>query len=420
MIACVRLPHFAAAFEERAHPELKGNPFVLVDDEQHISGVSRLAAQAGVRTGMGLSQARAQCDDLVIRPAVHSRYQHAWSELLDALTTFTVQVEHEDGLELRADGRRWREVAFLHPSQLDDDPSVTCYLDLGKLKSEDVPGLAQHVRQFVWDRVQIPAKLGLSSGKFPARVAATSVNAGDLLVVSPGQEAAFLAGFTVALLPVDGETLRQLDLLGLYTLGDVAALPLSALLDRFGRQGRIMHRLANGRDTSPVQRYAPPTVERVSRQLEGAITEWERLAAVLGDMVAEATHGLHDNGQTVRQLILVLTLEDGAVLERQIVLRQPTGSLHHLRETVGDMAHTLTVTCGVVEVELALSDIAPAVPRQLSLFDRPAVPQAHLSSVLKDLVARYGATHFYWARAVDPDARLPERRYRREPADGPE
>ncbi|HVO71615.1 MAG TPA: hypothetical protein VMT24_16310, partial [Aggregatilineaceae bacterium] len=307
---------------------------------------------------------------------------------------------------------------FLHPTQLDDYPATTCYLDLGKVKPDEAPDLARGLHRLVWDQVQLSAKLGLSSGKFPARVAATSVNMGDLLIVPPGQEAAFLAGFTVALLPVDGETLRQLDLLGLYTLGDVAALSLAALLDRFGRQGRVMHRLAHGRDTSPVERYDPPTVERVSRQLEGAVTDRERLEAMLVEMVAGAAERLGGNSQTIREIALVLTLEDSAVLERQVVLRQPTGSARHIRETVIDMARTLAVTCGVVEVELTLSDIAPAVPRQLSLFDRPAVPQTHLSRVLEDLVARYGAAHFYRARAVDPDARLPERRYRREQADG--
>jgi hypothetical protein len=59
------------------------------------------------------------------------------------------------------------------------------------------------------------------------------------------------------------------------------------------------------------------------------------------------------------------------------------------------------------------------VPRQLSLFERPAVSQAHLNAVLRDLVARYGDTHFYWARAVSRDSRLPERRYRWEKANTP-
>lgn len=419
MIACVRLPHFAASVEAREHPDLTGKPFVLVDGREYISGVSLPAARAGIRAGMGMAQARAQCTEVLIRPAVHSRHQRALDDLLAALTTFSVQVEAEDGPELRADGRRWRDVTFLHPSQLDDTPAATCYLDLGKLTPEETPALARQLLRYVETQAQLPARLGLSSGKFPARVAAASVNTGDLLVVPGGREAEFLAGFTVALLPVDGETLRQLDLLGWHTLGDVAAQPVAALLDRFGKQGRIMHRLANGRDTSPVQGYAPPVVARVSRQIDSAVADWGRLETLLADMVTETAAGILDGGQTVRHITLVLALEDGTALEQQVALRQPSGSARHIRETVRDMAQSLAVTAGVVEVELSLNHIAPVIPRQLSLFDRPAVPQAHLSTVLKDLVARYGDAHFYWVRAVARDARLPERRYRWEKADGP-
>ena len=133
MMACVRLPHFATALEARAHPDLRSQPLVLVDEGQRVTDVSPQAAWAGVRAGMSLTQAGAQCANLLVRPAVRSRTQQALADLLAALTTFTERVEAEDGLELRADARRWRHTTFLHPAQLDSTPAATCYLDLGKL-----------------------------------------------------------------------------------------------------------------------------------------------------------------------------------------------------------------------------------------------------------------------------------------------
>jgi len=419
MIACVRLPHFAAALEAHDHPDLRDRAFVLVDGETTVSGVSAQAARAGVRTGMSTTQAHALCADLVVRPALHSRTQRAFGDLLDALTTFTTQVESETGLELRADGRQRRQTLFLHPDQFDDFPTATCYLDLGTLKPDEAPDLARQMLRFVKQQTHTPAKLGLSSGKFPARVAATSVNSGEFLVVPGGHEAHFLAGFTAGLLPVDGETLRQLDLLGWHTLGDVAAQPAAALRDRFGKQGHTMHRLANGRDTNPVGHYQPPVVARANRQLESPVADWPRLEVILNAMVADAVADALSDTQTVRHIMLVLGMEDGTVLEQQVALRQPSANLRHLQETIRDMAQSLPLAAGVMEVELSLSDIVQAVPRQLSLFERPAVSQAHLNAVLRDLVARYGDTHFYWARAVSRDSRLPERRYRWEKANAP-
>jgi hypothetical protein len=65
----------------------------------------------------------------------------------------------------------------------------------------------------------------------------------------------------------------------------------------------------------------------------------------------------------------------------------------------------------VTEVEITLGRIVAAEARQLSLFPTESVPQDHLREVLRQLVARHGTEMFYWADLVDPQARLPERRF---------
>src|SRR5690606_7850611 len=131
------------------------------------------------------------------------------------LAAFTPQVEAEEGLELRADARPRRAVPVLPAAQVDDQPAATCYLDLGRLSEADTLDLAHALHRTVRTHLDLPATVGLASGKFAARVAAAALDNRELLTVSPGQEADFLAPFTAGLLPVDGETERQLHLLGL-------------------------------------------------------------------------------------------------------------------------------------------------------------------------------------------------------------
>src|SRR5690606_32454176 len=169
-------------------------------------------------------------------------------------------VEAEGPLVLRADARRRRAPYSLPPAQLDEQQAATCYADLGRLAIEDALAAAHTVHRLVAAHFELPAALGLATGRFTARVAVAALRPGEHAVVTPGEEARFLAPFPTSLLPVDGETLRQLHLLGLRTLGQLAALPSAALLERFGQQGPLMHRLACGRDTSRVARYAPPVV----------------------------------------------------------------------------------------------------------------------------------------------------------------
>ncbi len=418
MLACLRLPYFAASVEARMHAELAGQPLALVGPDATVVFVSAEAAVSGVQGGMSVQQARAQCSELVLRPAIHSHYQDELDALLAGLTLFTPQVEVEEGVELRADGRTSRHIPMLHASQLDDAPAATLYLDLGNLKPSEAVEMANQVQAFARTRTGLAGKMGLSSGKFTSRVAATAVNVGDVLVVPQGQDASFLAPFAVSLLPIDGETLRQLDLLGLHTLGHIATLPVNALVERFGKVGRTMHRLANGRDTRAVSQYVAPPVERIHQQFDDPVSDWTRLDAALTTMVETVMQRLRGSDQMVRQVTLLLLLEDGTPYEQHTALRQPRNSVSYIQDVVSDLAHTLSISCGILEAEIVLRDVVPVEPLQLSLFERSSVPQSHLAEVLEDLIARYGQDQFFWVRAADRTARLAERRYRWEKADG--
>lgn len=421
MIACVRIPCFAAGVERRADPRLEGVPLVIgqpADDPRQVYAASCEAVEAGVQPDMPLGQARALCPELFVVPAARSRYRRALDEVLETLATFSSRVEAEDGLALQADARRRRPVPYVPPGQVGDAFSALCYLDLGKLAGDETLEMAQRIHHLVRRETRLDTAIGLASGKFAARVAAASLNSGEALGVLSAQKAAFLANFPVHVLPVDGETLRQLDLLGLRTLGQVAALPAAVMLDRFGAQGRIMHRLANGRDTSPVQPYEPPPVERLVRQLDGPASDQATVEAACAALVEELVVRLQVDGKMARELALVLWLEDGATREKAVVLRQATASASHLSQAARELLASMQVSCGVAGVEIGLGGIVVGEARQLTLFDREPVAQDRLQAVVRDLIARYGEGCFHFARLVDPDARLPERRFERRQVGG--
>lgn len=414
MIACVRLPFFAAAVEARDRPDLAGAALVIGEppqDPRYVYAVSPLAAQAGVRGGMTLRQAQALCREARVIPATQARYRRALDGLLAQLATFTDYMEAEAAVELRADARRRARVPALGFAQMDDFPATVLYLDLGMLNQEDALHLGAQMNRVIQAEANQPSAVGLASGRFPARVAAMLLQPGELLLVPEGQEATFLADLTVDLLPVDGETLRQLHLLGLHTLGQIAAQPVAALLDRFGKPGRAMHRLANGRDTSPVPPYTPRVTEHAMRTLESPIDNRQTLTHLLATMAGEMAERLRAAGQAARQIELALALEDGTVLARDLALRQPSARPDHLAQAVNELAASLPLTSGVTEIDLTLSQIGQPVARQLSLFDRAPVSQEHLRQSLRDLAARYGEDCFYWVRLADEHARLPERQF---------
>src|SRR5690606_10834437 len=131
-----------------------------------------------------LRQAQMLDSALHVEPASPARTQHALEELLEALTVFTPRVESEDWLELRADARARRDVPVLPAVQVDGPPAAICYLDLGSLSEGDTLDLARELLRMVRTRLDLPATVGLASGKFTARVAALVLDNYEILAVS--------------------------------------------------------------------------------------------------------------------------------------------------------------------------------------------------------------------------------------------
>jgi DNA polymerase IV len=180
-------------------------------------------------------QARTLCPHARLIPTQPDQYQHVYHELLAVLVNFTPLIE---------------------PEQLGE--VATLYLDLGQLTTHAPVELVKELGSTVRERTGLALGLGLANGKFPAQVAATSVTPNRASIVRPGREAIFLAPRPITLLPLEAEFTYRFHLLGLRTLGQLAALPTGAVIVQFGAYGRWLHQLAKGHDNRPVQRHYPP------------------------------------------------------------------------------------------------------------------------------------------------------------------
>jgi len=171
-----------------------------------------------------------------------------------------------------------------------------------------------------------------------------------------------------------------------------------------------MHRLASGRDTSPVAHYHAHSSESLARQFEPPVGERLPLEHAIEDLVERLAHHLREKGLVARGLALSLELASGERWEEAVALRQPTADPSHLHQTaLGLLPDRLPER--VSTLSLTLDDLTPVRARQLSLFERDPVEAGRLQAVFQALVARYGADTFFVARLVAPDERLPERRY---------
>ncbi|HET7247940.1 MAG TPA: DNA polymerase Y family protein [Streptosporangiaceae bacterium] len=111
---------------------------------------------------------------------------------------------------------------------------------------------------------------GIADGLFAAQLAARA--AAPVTVVPPGQVREFLAPYPVSVLDsaqLEGEGMTALlPRLGIVTLGDLARLPASQAVNRFGVAGGIAHRLARGLDPRPLAARPPSADLSVSTEFD--------------------------------------------------------------------------------------------------------------------------------------------------------
>jgi DNA polymerase IV len=409
MIACVRIPAFAAALEECADVHLAGQAFALVDGSglaKTIDAASTGALLAGVRTGMTLRQAQTICPALQLLPANPARAHRVAAEVGEMLAGLTPLVEPEAAPPRLVRGRQRPQ-----PAIGGDEGAAIWFANPGRMLPKQGVAFAESIQAALLRQVKLDAAIGLAANRFTARVAAGAIDPGTHMIVPRDAERDFLASFPVTLLPIYAEQARQLHLLGLDTLGDLAKLPASAFNDLFGGQGRIFKRLVEGRDNTPVSAYVSRLAESLAYQFELPVEDKTVLRGVITGLVERMVLQMERRGQMAGELSLCLMLAGGKTCLEEVALRQPSASTERLVQALAEMLDTMQMTSAVTEVEVTLGRIVEAEARQLSLFPTESVPQDRLREVLRQLIARHGAETFYWADLIDPHARLPERRF---------
>ena len=229
----VDLDAFFAAVEQRDRPELRGRPVVVgggsPDQRGVVSAASYEARKFGIRSAMPLRTAGALCPEAVFLPVDGRKYQAVSREVMTILRRFTPLVE---------------------PISIDE-----AFLDVTASRAlfGDGPTIGRAIRAAILSEVQLTASVGVASTKLVAKIASDLRKPDALVVVEPGDEAAFLAPLAIQRLWGVGErTAAGLAELGVTTMGDLATLPSDLLVRRFGKHGATLALRAQGIDDDPV------------------------------------------------------------------------------------------------------------------------------------------------------------------------
>jgi nucleotidyltransferase/DNA polymerase involved in DNA repair len=230
-----------------------------------------------------------------------------------------------------------------------------------------------------------------------------------------------LAALSLDLLPADPATRGRFALFGLTAMGELAALPRSAVGAQFGAAGERLQALARGEDPRPLVPRRRP--ERVARRatFEPPVDGVGATALALRRCCAELCDALRARHLAPGRASLRLTLEDAPELHVELILPSPALEPDWIaRLLIGRLEQAARTRRLGAEVEeprvgaigLTFDRLADPAGRQLPAFEAQAGRWEELRWSLERLAARFGEGRLWWAVHDRPTAALAERRSR--------
>jgi DNA polymerase-4 len=231
--------------------------------------------------------------------------------------------------------------------------------------------IARRIRDHALAEVGLVVSLGVATNKLCAKVASDLRKPDALVVVPPGEEAAFLAPLPVSRLWGVGPQSRQaLADYGVTTIGQLAALSESTLRRRFGTHGIDLARRARGIDPSPVVSGQAPKSIGHELTFDHDVTDPARLEATLLDLAESVATRLRNHGMAAGGVQLKLRYEGFDTITRQAPLDHQARDSEPIYELGVALLHKARSAERAVRL-IGLTAINLSDYQQLSLFDAP-------------------------------------------------
>ncbi len=378
------LDAFYASVEVLDNPSLRGRPVIVggrPNERGVVSAASYEAREFGVQSAMPLRTAARRCPHGVFLPGRPDRYRELSQQVMAVFASFTPLVEP----------------ISLDEAFLDVSGSVTAFGDGATIGGS--------IKQRVLDEVGLVVSVGVATNKLVAKVASDLRKPDALVIVPPGDEAAFLAPLPIRRLwGVGPQAQAALGEYGVTTIGQLAALAPATLHRRFGRHGDDIGARARGEDSSEVHPFHAPKSIGHEHTFDIDTADRRRLEATLLDVAESVASRLRRHDLAAGGVQLKLRYEGFETLTRQAQLPRQTRDAEPLYQTGVALLHRTLVDGRAVRL-IGLTAIGLTDVQQLTLFDAAARTD-RLARSIDSVRERFGERAITRARLlVDRPAR---------------
>jgi len=299
----VDLNAFYASVEQAKNESLKGKAIAVAGDKDKRNGIiltaSYEARKFGIRTGMTIQEARNLCPNIIFIKPHFKDYMDYSNRVMDILRDYTPDVE----------------VFSIDEAWLDVTGCERLFGDAKKI--------ANTIRERIKRELKITASIGVSYCKLMAKMASDLKKPDATTVIEPEDIKEKIWPLPVEdLFGVGRRMKRKLNNIGIFTIGDLANMPMSVIEDKFGKVGRYLWKFANGIDDSKVN----PN----SRQIKGIgnsittprnVVNMEEASEVLMALSESVGKRLREHGLEGSIIEIIIRYSDFTTIIRQRKLR---------------------------------------------------------------------------------------------------
>ncbi len=370
-IVHVDLDAFFAAVECLLDPAIAGKPVVVGGDPASrgvVASASYEARASGVRSAMPMALAMRLCPDAIRVPPRHGVYSKHSRAVMALLSEYTPIVE-----------------------QISIDEA---FLDLTGTEAlhGPAPRVARLIQQRVLEELGLPCSLGVATNKLVAKIACGQGKPRGLIVVPPGEEAAYLAPLSIQTLWGVGEaTGNRLRAMGIRTIGDLARWPEKALRDMLGESGISLQRAANGIDESPVNTERERKSYSHEQTFASDETDETRIKRTLLRMADRLTEQMRHDGVLAGTVRLKLRNRQFDTFTRQMRLKRPTDQTNDIFQAAATLLASSWDHSALRLVGIAVTELLSQGGIQLDLFEHADQRQARLNRAVDEIRDRYGS-----------------------------
>ena len=362
-------------------PDLYGTPVIIGRWDEHVVAASEETLPFGVMPGMAMRHAEHLCPQATFvlpdEEAVSRIRELISSALYDLAPVVEVRDEGIAWLDLRGVVRAGESI--------------------------------RETRRRLLKAVGREPRLGLAPGPFSSRLAAARARPGRLVQVKDARE--FLFPLSCRELQLDAEQQERLDLLGLRTLGAVAAMGPRELESQLGPDGRHAVLLARGDEPDQLHAWRPPMFTSAHRQFGDPVEDREALLFVACALCGDLADELGLRGAGARQLRVRLLFESAEEEKRESIVRHPLSSTAELFGLVGAWIKEWRPRAPITELWIELPVLEGAGRRQLRLWAGGDGSSEEVAAAMERLQERFGDDVVHAPRPALVSSPIPTERF---------